>query len=1028
MKISRLSVRRPVFTSMVVLIVLLLGSVSLSRLPIDLMPDIDYPTLAVSTSYENASPEEMEELVTRRIEEAVAVAPGVEDITSTSAEGRSTVRVSFAWGTDLDAAANDIRDRLDRVIAALPDDATRPMLQRFDPAASPILYLGAASRLDPIDLRRITDDVIKQRLERVPGVAAVDVWGGLEREIQINLDPDRVVAMGVSLDRVLQSIRDANVLVPAGTIERDHRDIMLRAPGQIRELEDLRGIVVAERDGVPVYLDQVATIDDTHQRITRLVRINGEPGIRLAVRKQSGTNTVDVAQRVQAEIERINRDLPQIQLLSIIDTSRYIQRSIDNVSRSVIMGGALAVLVLLFFLRSVRSTLVVAAAIPVSIIATFTLIYFSGFTLNLMTLGGLALGVGMMVDNAIVVLENIARRRELGEGAEEAAAQGAEEVTPAVVAGTLTTLAIFIPLLFIEGMAGLLFQQLGYVVAFALLGSLAVAVSLVPMLAARLLRGRAGGRGAWSQRVFERSERAFARLETGYLSLLRTALRLRWAVLALVAVLVGGSLWVATLLGSDFMPGSDEGEVRVSAEMEIGTRVDVLDEQVRRMEAIIARTVPEVRHSVVTVGASGWRASAVTGELRLSLVPLAERDRSSEEIAAALRRELAAIPGATVRTRAGQGLVLRRLGGGGEERLQVEVRGFELQTLDALARQVKERLETVPGITDVRLSREAGAPQELIRIDRERTADLGLTVSQVARALQTAVAGSQAGQYRDAGQEYQIRVRMRDAERLDPEEILNFTVTNDRGEAIALRNVVELVPDRGPVQVERRNQQRVSLVSANIAGRDLLSIARDVREQLQTIPVPRGYELAFAGDYEEQQEAFRELLLALVLAIALVYMVMASLYESLRDPLVVMFSVPLAIIGVVLMLLLTGTPFSVPAYIGAIMLAGIVVNNAILIVDQATRLRRDSGVESVEAVLEAGRRRLRPILMTSLTTAIALIPLALGIGEGAEAQAPMARVVIGGLMSATLITLVVIPIIYCLFHPQKRASLVTADR
>lgn len=1023
MKITPFAVNRPVFTTMVMMIVVILGAVALMRLPIDLMPDIEYPTLTVVSNYANASPEEMEELITRRIEEAVAAVPGVEEITSVSAEGSSNVRIQFTWGTNLDAASADVRDRLDRVYGLLPEDAERPQLRKFDPASFPIVILGASGPLDPIDLRRLIDDVVRQRLERLPGVAAVDIWGGLSREIQVNLDPDRLVAMQLPLDSILQSIREANVIVPAGTIERDHREVTLRTPGQFTSLDELRQIVVGEHDGVPIHLHQVAQVQDTHERIQRIARINGEPGVRVAVRKQSGTNTVDVARRVLAEVQRIDADLPQVSLIPIIDTSTYISRSIDNVSRSILYGGSLAILVLLFFLRNIRSTLVVATAIPISIIATFTLIYFSGFTLNLMTLGGLALGVGMMVDSAIVVLENISRRREAGQDPKTAAIEGTTSVTPAVIAGTLTTLVIFLPMLFLEGMAGVMFQQLGYVVGFALICSLIVAITLVPMLSARLLRPVDQQRGpAWVRRGLELSGRAFQRLEDTYMALLRPALRLRWGVLLGVALLFMGSIWVAGLIGSDFMPATDEGEVRITAEMEVGTRIDVLDAQMRKIEAIVAREVPEAQSWVSNVGASGWRAGARTGEMRINLVPARQRQRSSEQIAADLRVKLREIPGTTVRTRAGQGLFLLRLATPGGEGLAVEVRGFELQTLDALAQRVQQAIVDVPGITDLRASREAGAPLEEVRIDRAQAADLGLSVSRVARALQTAIAGSRAGEFRDGGNEYRILVRLENAERLELDEILNLTVTNARGQPIALRNVVRFDPGTGPVQIDRKNQQRIAQVSANISGRDLASVAADVRARLADIPVPRNYEIVLTGDYEQKQEAFAELLLSLVLAIVLVYMVMACLYESLRDPLIVMFSVPLALIGVVLILLLSETNFSVPAYIGGIMLGGIVVNNAILIVDQTGRLRAERNLDVYEAVTEAGRLRLRPILMTTLTTMLGLTPLALGLGEGSEAQAPMARVVIGGLFSSTLITLIVIPIIYTIFHPQRQSQ------
>lgn len=1028
MRLTRISVSRPVFTVMVVLIVMILGGVSLSRLPIDLMPELTYPTLSVSTSYENASPEEMEELVTRLVEEAVAAVPGVEEITSVSSEGLSNVRISFTWGTDLDAASNDIRDRLDRIIGRLPVNADRPQLRKFDLAQFPILIMGVSSRLDPMEMRLLVDNQVKQRLERIPGVAALDVWGGLEREIQVNVDPDRMRALGLCLDQIVQAVGEANVNVPAGSIEQGRFDISLRTPGEFTSIEELRSTVVAVREGALIRLGQVAEVLDTHQKRTRIIRINGEAGMSLAVRKQAGTNTVQVARATLKEVERINADIPQISIQPMIDTSNYIRQSIKNVSRSILVGGSLAILVLLFFLRNVRSTFVIALAIPISIIATFTLVYFSGFTLNLMTLGGLALGVGMMVDNAIVVLENIFRKREQGGEIMEVAVSGAEQVTPAVVASTITTLVIFLPMIFLEGVSGVMFRQLAFVVAFALICSLLVALTLVPTSAARLLGPVCAGRplatGGLSLRAFEASGLIFRRLEQGYLALLRLALEHRGLTLAAVFLVFAGSLLLAPRIGSEFMPASDEGEVRISVEMEVGSRLEVVDAQVRHIERIVRDLVPEAENTVARVGSGGrgfGGGGGATGEIRVALVPAAQRSRSSEQIAQALRPALAGIPGTVVRVRAGQGLFLLRHGTGDGDRLQVEIRGWELDRLDALAAEVNSRISDVPGITDVRLSREVGVRQELFRIDRDRAGDLGLSVSRIARTLETAIAGTRAANYRDSGFEYRIQVKLAEAELLGIEEILDLTVVNSAGEQIMLRNVVVPETGRGPVQIDRKDQQRITSVTADISGRDLGSVAAEVRERLRGIPVPRDYEIVFAGDYEEQQKAFGELALALVLALVLVYMVMASLYESFRDPLVVMFSVPLGAIGVVWALLLTGTTFNVQSFIGCIMLGGIVVNNAILIVDQASFLRRDRSMPPLEAVFEAGRRRLRPILMTSMTTALGLLPLALGWGEGAEAQAPMARVVIGGLLSASIITLVVIPIVYTLFYRARTA-------
>ena len=1018
MRLSRYAVHRPIFTIMITLIVVILGSVSLVRLPIDLMPDITYPTVSISTSYENASPEEIEELVTRRIEEAMSAVPGVEEVTSISSEGVSNVRVSFTWGTDLDAATSDVRDRLDRVIPRLPEDADRPSLWKFDLASFPILILGAASRLDPVQMRRIIDDQVKYRLERVPGVAAVDVIGGLDREIHVNLRADKVKALGLPIDGILNRIGEENVNVPAGTIDRGRFEVMIRTPGAYGNLKELEDTVVAVREGVPIRVKDIASVEDAWQKITRIVRINGKPGIRLSVNKQSGTNTVAVAEGVLQEIERINQDLPQIHLTPIIDTSDYIKRSIKNLGYAACYGGLLAVLVLLFFLRNVRSTAIIGTAIPISVIATFALLYFSRFTLNIMTIGGLALGVGMLVDNAIVVIENIFRLRESGAGPEQAAVGGSEEVTGAIVASTLTTLAVFLPLVFIRGMSGVMFKQLSFVVGFSLLCSLGVAITLVPMLAGRLPHFTSRGsavEGKRVQRVFDYSARAFGKLERGYSSLLHEALEHRALVIVSGALVLAGSLALTPMVGVELMPSTDEGEVRVDAEMEVGTRLELLEKSFMTIESIVGASVPEMKNMAAFLGGASWRGGGShRGDLRVALKPQSERTRSSEEIADDLRRKLGGIPGVTVRTRPGQGLMILRLGMVSLDRVQVEIRGYDMDMANALAERVKRLVESVDGVTDARVSRELGTPEELIMIDRERAADMKLTVSQIANTLQTVLSGTQTGTYREAGDEYPIVVKLKEVEALDLREVLDLTVTNADGQTVVLRNLVDAQRWTGPVRIERKDQQRIVTVSAEVSGRDLGSVVADIRKTLRTVPVPRDLSILLGGDYEEQQKAFRELLVSLALALALVYMVMACLYESLRDPFVVMFSVPLAAIGVVIMLFLTNTTFNIQSFIGCIMLGGIVVNNAILLVDHINLLRRRDGMPVREAIEEAGRRRLRPILMTALTTIFGLIPLALGLGEGGEAQAPMAKVVIGGLASSTLITLVFIPVVYAI--------------
>jgi HAE1 family hydrophobic/amphiphilic exporter-1 len=746
----------------------------------------------------------------------------------------------------------------------------------------------------------------------------------------------------------------------------------------------------------------------------------------MAVRKQSGANTVEVVRRVLDEVEQINRDFPQARLAPFFDTSDYIQRSISNVSRSLLYGSGLAVLVLLAFLGNPRATLVIATAIPVSLIATFALVYFNGFTINLMTLGGLALGVGLMVDSAIVVLENIMRRRdELNEGTRESAVAGTGEIGAAIIASTLTTLAIFVPMLFARELAGQLFRQLAVVVAFALVCALLVALTVVPMLTARAVRSTRAPETPRLRRLFAAAGAAFETLQRRYRRWLDAALARPRTVLAGAGLAFAAALATLPLLGTEFMPATDEGEVRVSLEMPPGTRLEVMDRQARRAEAVVRRTVPEAASVVASVGAGSHRASAgAEADLRVELVPLSQRGRTSGEVAAALREAIGALPDTTVRVRVRQPFFLRVLQGGGAESLQVEVRGYAFETIDELAEQVAEHIRGIPGVTDVRLPRTGGEPQRLVIVDRERAADLGVSVEDVGRTVETAIAGGTAGYFLDEGDEVRIVVKLADNLNVTPAEIMELPVPAADGRRVRLGNVAELVEARGPTVIDRKNQQRLKTVYVNIAGRDLGSVAADVQAALDEIARPTNYDLILSGEYEEQVETFREMGLNVLLALLLVYMVMACLYESLRDPLIVMTTVPMALIGVVLALLVTGTTLNAQSLVGCLMLIGIVVNNAILIVDQANLLRRE-GRSVPEAVREAGRRRLRPILMTATTTMLALLPLAIGLGEGSESQAPLARAVIGGLLSSTLITLIVIPVTYAGFHggwPRRHDS------
>ena len=997
--------------------VVVLGAVSLSRLSIDLLPQIDFPSISVFTTYEGVGPEEIETLITRPVEEAVATVQGIDRVESFSAEGRSRVALRFAWGTPLDTALNDVRAAIERLRDDLPEEAETPVVFKFDLSSFPILYLTLSGDMEPWRLRRLAEDVIKYRLERVEGVATADVRGGREREIHVELDGSRLSALGITADEVSTALRRENVNVPAGDVRDRGQEVIVRTLGEFRNLEQMGTVVVALRKGRPVRVRDLAEIRDGLEEPSNLVSVDGRPGIRIAISKLSNANTVEVADRVRREVEAINREMPQIELRARFDSSEYIRESIENVEQGVLGGAGLAVLVLLLFLRSLRATAVVAVAIPIAVVGTFALMYLGGFTLNMISFGGLALGTGMLVDNAIVILENIERHRRAGVAPKTAAVRGAAEVSTAIVASTITTLCIFVPVIFVEGFAGIFFRQMAFVVSFALLCSLAVALTLVPSLAARLgsTAAKEKGLAAWLGRRFEA-------LEDGYGALLSRALRWPKLVLALAVALLVASVVLAREVGMELVPVGDESEVRVSAELSVGTPLERTAEVMRQIDDIIEEQVPEQNAVMWVAGPSGfWSSSGGNAaSMRISLVSPDKRDRSSAAVATALRQPLSTIPGLKARSSPGQGFWLFRLLRGGDERLQVDVRGYDLSTGSKLADRVATLMKTVEGVVDVDTDRRDGAREAVVDVDADRAADLGLSVGQVAQTVSTYVLGSAATQYRDSGDEFRVLVRLREADRRRVDQLEELPLITPTGHRIALQSVAKISRREGPIVIRRLNQQRIVSVTANLEDRDLGSVVEDLRPKLaklrgagdQPSEVPNGFSVGLGGEVEEQGETFSQLLIGLLLALALVYMVMASLFESLLHPLVMMASVPFGAIGVVVTLLATDTTFNVYSFLGAIVLIGVVVNNAIVLLDYVNLLRRDQGVAMIEAVVEAGRRRLRPILMTTLTTSLALVPVALGLREGGEMQAPLARVVVGGLLSSTLITLLLVPVLY----------------
>ncbi len=1023
MSIPRLAIARPVTMFMLSFVVVLLGAISLTRLPVDLMPDVSYPSITVRVNYTGVGPLEMEELVTRPIEQAVSAVAGLDQINSTSGEGNANVRLNFTWGTDLNEAADEVRTRIDRVRGRLPEDADPPTIFKFDSTSMPIMGIGVEGNFDPVTLRELAQNDLSPRLERVAGVAAVSVDGGLRRQIRVDLSREKITALNLPVDRVVAILRTENQNIPLGEVFEADRMFLLRSPGQFTNIDEIRNLVVMTKDGVPVYLRDIADVRDATEDRRSFTRINGNPGIRMRVTKQSGTNTVQIAEGMRAEIERVNREVPGVKLSVLDDQSRYIERSISSVQEHALLGSLLVVLVIFAFLRDIRSTVIICTSIPISVIGTFALLYFGGYTLNTLTFGGLALGIGMIVDAAIVVLENTYRHLEMGKDRMTAAIEGAEEVWSAILASTLTHIAVFVPMLFLTGVSSIMFGQLAAVVSFSLAMSLFVAVTIVPVLCSRLLKlappaeSRTGVIGV----LYRLSDRALNGIDTLYQRSLHIALQHRPTVMAVGAAAFIAAIVLLPRVGFEFQPTTDEGEVTVDAELAVGTRIEVTEEVLLRLEQTIRQTTPEAVMLITQAGGGGGgggfgNASTNRGSITVRLTDKDQRTRSSDRVAMELRRQLSGLPGVIVRTRASGGQQMMMRGGGGDgSRLSVEIRGHELEQASQLARNLKSILDTTPGIADSRLGRDDGRPELEVRVDRDKAAVLGMTVTGVANTIRTNVAGTQAAMYREAGNEYPIVVRLRESDRDEISSVGDVLLSTPGGRVLPAKNVMVVDRDTGPTQIDRKNQERITRVNAETEV-TLSEAVANVQARLPELNVPKDFQVGFGNEVEEQARSFRELQLVLVLAIVLVYTVMASQYESLRDPFIIMFSIPLAAFGVVASLLITRTPFSMQAYIGVIMLAGIVVSNAILLVDYANTLRRRDKMPLRQAIELAGHHRLRPILMTSICTGLGLVPMALGIGEGSELQAPLARVVIGGLLTSTLITLVFVPAMYTLFE------------
>ncbi len=1001
MSLPRLAIHRPVATTMSFAMILVVGLVSWRLLPVDLLPRIEQTQLTVRVAYPNVGPEEIEQLITDRIENAVAGLPNLERMVSTSEEGRSQVRLDFSRGTSIDEAANDLRAALDRLRDLLPDEADAPEILKLDLDRSEVVGLAATSTLPLVELTRLLEDDLARRFEQVPGVGSIELRGAIRREIRVELDQHRLAAAGLDALDVYQTLSAANTVVPGGILQRGYGDLAVRAVGDYRTLEEIRTTVVAMVNGLPLRIDDVARVSDANEDVRSLVEINGVPSVALGIQKQSGANTVEVADGVLREIARINDERDDVHLTVVSDQSLFIRESMASVQWSAVWGSLLAIGVLQIALRNRTSTAIIGLAIPVAVVSSFGLLYFGGLTLNQMTFGGLALGVGLIVDNAIVVLESIQRKRE-EEGLEGAAAAiaGAREVTGAIVASTLTTCVVFLPVVFGRTTSGALFQALALVVVFALACSLLVALTLVPMLGARQ-RARP-----------DEGHPTLRRLERRYVDALGLALAHRGKVLAGSAAAVLAALAMLSQVPMELAPQTEADEIDVELEMAPGTSLPVARRMLDELEVGVRAVLePEEVRLISTEVRPG------DAEVELPLAPRGRgsREASGEAIAERIRDRLSGIiPGAEVRARAQPGLwILRRIfsSGGGDDAIELEIRDWDLARGADLAQSLTSKLSALPEVVDPRVEQREGRREALFRFRRERVAQAGLEVATLARMLQLSLGGLRAGSLREEGDEIPIVVRSLPSQRLRVAQLEELFATAPDGRLVPFSSLVEGSDQRAPQEIVRIDGQRVTRVTAGLAPGVALGEAIEAIDEIRrSLDLPRGVSVTFGGEYLEQIAARKDFVIAIVLALVLVYMLMAAQFERYLDPLVVMSSVPVALVGVAPVLLLTGTTLNIQSVMGLVMLIGIVVNNAIVLVDTINHLRAAGTYGPLDAIVEAARRRLRPILITTTTTVLGLLPLALGIGPGAGIQSPLARVVIGGLVASTAVTLVLVPI------------------
>jgi len=1028
MNLPEISVKRPVLTIVLYLAIIVLGLVSYQRLSIDMLPEIEPPLISVLTFYKGASAQDIEINVSKRIETGLSSISNLKKIRSTSIDNVSAVTLEFEYGTNLDEAANDIRNALELTKSNLPDEAETPVIFKFSTNMMPVIMMGVTANESYLGLNKLVEDKVTNQLKRIPGVGTVQTFGGPKRQIVIDIDPKKLEAYNLSTDRIGKIIGSENLNLPAGSIKMGRIEYNVRTLGEFQNAKEIEKVVVGQQNGRIVYLKDVANVRDSLEENTRDIRLLGRKGLMLMVQKQSGANTVNVAKAVFAKLETIKKELPtDVKLEKVMDSSEYIVDSINNLAETILYAFIFVSIVIIIFLRKWRAALIVLLTIPVSLIGAFVYLYFSGNTINIISLSSLAIAIGMVVDDAIVILENTTRHVERGARPREAAIFGSSEVGLAVMASTLTIVAVFFPLVFITGLSGILFNQLGFMVTITILISLFAALTIVPMLSSRLLKQRKFEKPIKNKtlKIIDANLGKFLEaIDEFYQKTLNWVLDHKRTTVIIATLIFIGSLALIPIVGTEFMPQSDQGQITVTMELQSGTRLEETSQYVRKVEDIVKKDFPEVKYfsgrsGTTTEGFSslliGQSEGSNIATVMLRLSKKDERKRSIFEIADSLRNKIAPIAGIKTLTVSTAGMGAAMLGGGSP--IEVDVIGPDLEQSQKVANQIKDYMINLNGTRDVKLNVSDPKPELQIQLSREKLALNGLNTAMVATTIRNNIYGMTASKYRELGDEYDIFLKYPPNQRTSITQIENLPISTPMGGIIKLKDLGKIRESYSPTEIKRKNQERVITVVSDVQGRSLGEVTADIKNFVKKMDLPPNLSIEYGGQIQQQAESFADLGLLLLLSIILVYMVMAAQFESFLDPFIVMFSVPFAFTGVILGLLVTGFPINIMSLLGTVMLVGIVTKNAIVLVDY-TNITRARNVPLREAIIYSGRNRLRPVLMTTLTTLLGTLPLALSTGQGSENWKPLGIATVGGLFFSSAITLVLVPVLYSVFETR----------